>query len=97
MGNETGHGDCFRQSIEVVKTLDPSRPVHWERGNDVADVDSCMYPKVEWLEARGASGDLPPEPGKGIDYWGTKMTQGKCFFLCEYAHAMGNAIGNFQE
>ena len=97
LGNETGHGVCFSNAAAAVRAADPTRPVHWERGNDVADVDSCMYPKVEWLEARGASGDLPPEPGKGIDYWGTKMTQGKCFFLCEYAHAMGNAIGNFQE
>ena len=97
LGNETGHGVCFSNAAAAVRAADPTRPVHWERGCDVADVDSCMYPQVEWLERRGADGDLPPEPGKGIDCWGTKMTRGKCFFLCEYAHAMGNAIGNFAE
>ena len=29
MGNETGHGDCFRHAIAAVKKIDPSRPVHW--------------------------------------------------------------------
>ena len=78
MGNETGHGDGFRRAIKAVKKIDPTRPVHWERGNADADVDSAMYPTVEWLAQRGR--------------WGRKP-----FFLCEYAHAMGNAIGNLQE
>lgn len=77
LGNETGHGPNFVKAADAVKELDPTRPVHWERGNDVADVDSRMYPAVEWLEKRGK------EP--------------KVFFLCEYAHAMGNAVGNLQE
>ena len=98
MGNETGHGDCFRDAIAAVKRIDPSRPVHWERGNVDADVDSRMYPSVEWLDARGRAGDL------GIDTSAAdnkdksvSHTPGKAFFMCEYAHAMGNAIGNFAE
>ena len=78
MGNETGHGDGFRNAIKAVHELDATRPVHWERGNGDADVDSTMYPSVEWLDNRGKSGK-------------------KAFFMCEYAHAMGNAIGNFKE
>ena len=98
MGNETGHGDCFRHAIAAVKAIDPSRPVHWERGNPDADVDSRMYPEVGWLEKRGRFGDglsdaLDPRyPGDTMDH-----TKGKAFFLCEYAHAMGNALGNFAE
>ena len=78
MGNETGHGDGFRNAIKAVHQLDATRPVHWERGNADADVDSTMYPTVEWLESRGKSGK-------------------KAFFMCEYAHSMGNALGNFKE
>jgi len=102
MGNETGHGDCFRHAIAAVKRIDPSRPVHWEHGNADADVDSRMYPTVEWLEKRGQYGDsgtgsLNKEDG-GIGFADAgDHTAGKCAFLCEYAHAMGNAIGNFQE
>ncbi|MCR5414122.1 MAG: DUF4981 domain-containing protein [Kiritimatiellae bacterium] len=82
MGNETGHGDCFRHAIAAVKKIDATRPVHWERGNEDADIDSSMYPSVEWVEDRGKSGDKPG---------------GKPYIMCEYAHAMGNALGNFKE
>ena len=101
MGNETGHGDCFRHAIAAVKKVDPTRPVHWERGNPDADVDSRMYPTVEWLDGRGKLGDqgkasLKSENG-GVGFVDASQTAGKPFFMCEYAHAMGNAIGNFQE
>ena len=100
MGNETCHGDCFRHAIAAVKAIDPTRPVHWERGNVDADIDSKMYPSVEWLEERGKVGDGLAEVKD--DAWevqngNNRQTKGKCFFMCEYAHAMGNAIGNLQE
>ena len=101
MGNETGHGDGFRHAIAAVKAIDPTRPVHWERGNVDADVDSRMYPTVEWLEKRGKAGDgegeVPEDAWEASVGSGNRQTKGKCFFMCEYAHAMGNAIGNFAE
>ena len=99
MGNETGHGDCFRHAIEQVKALDPSRPVHWERGNPDADVDSAMYGSVDWLDKRGQYGDgllAKNFPQKVADP-NRRNSPNKAFFMCEYAHAMGNALGNFQE
>ena len=99
MGNETGTGDGFRKAIAAVKGIDPTRPVHWERGNPDADIDSTMYAPVDWLEQRGEFGDGTREAivheRKIKPDWA--HTKGKCFFMCEYAHAMGNAIGNFQE
>lgn len=79
LGNEAGPGSNFVATSKLVKSLDLSRPVHYERYNEVADVDSTMYPSVDWVrsEARRKS----PKP----------------FFLCEYAHAMGNAVGNLAE
>jgi len=101
MGNETGHGDCFRHAIASVKAIDPTRIVHWERGNEDADIDSGMYPAVEWVEKRGKLGDstagtLEGEGG-GLGFAISGHTAGKPYFMCEYAHAMGNAIGNFEE
>ena len=102
MGNETGHGDDFRKAIANVRALDPSRIIHWERGNADADIDSSMYPSVEWCEKRGKLGEAKTADklesaagGEGFAISG--HTAGKAFFSCEYAHAMGNAIGNFQE
>ena len=101
VGNETGHGDCFRHAIAEVKALDPSRPVHWERGNKDADIDGRMYPSVEWLETRGELGDGPeglPVPGRTANDTSPKdNSSGKAFFLTEYAHAMGNSMGNYAE
>ncbi len=78
LGNESGPGKNFKAALDGVKATDPTRPVHYERYNEIADVDSTMYPTVEWLIERGKNTKKP-------------------FFMCEYAHAMGNAIGNFQE
>ncbi len=101
MGNETGHGPCFTHAIAAVRKLDPTRPIHWERGNAEADVDSTMYPDVNWLEHRGQLGDQTEGTLKsadgGVGFCGSAHSAGKCFFLCEYAHAMGNAVGNFAE
>ena len=97
MGNETGHGDCFRHAIAAVKKIDPSRPVHWERGNKDADVDSTMYPSVEWVENRGKLGNEKPGATGMTEKYKTleaEHTAGKPFVMCEYAHAMGNAVGN---
>ena len=100
MGNETGHGVCFTNAIAQVKALDPSRPIHWERGNVDADVDSSMYPSVAWLEDRGKKGDAAPDEGVMADRYSrpeSRQSAGKAFWMCEYAHAMGNAMGNFKE
>ncbi|MBR2356253.1 MAG: DUF4981 domain-containing protein [Kiritimatiellae bacterium] len=101
LGNETGHGDCFRNAAAAVRAADPARPIHWERGNEDVDIDSTMYPSVEWLEKRGklgdaTSGSAESEAG-GAGYAIARHTAGKCMLMCEYAHAMGNAVGNLQE
>ncbi|MBQ3747395.1 MAG: beta-galactosidase, partial [Kiritimatiellae bacterium] len=82
VGNETKHGDCFRAAIAAVRKIDPSRPIHWERGAEDADMDAAMYLSVERVGELGAAHDAAHD---------------KPFFHTEYAHAMGNAIGNFQE
>ncbi len=79
LGNEAGGGVNFQASYNAVKALDKERPIHYEGMNEVADVESTMYPRVEWMDETGAK-DSP-----------------KPFIMCEYAHAMGNAVGNLQE
>lgn len=79
LGNEAGGGPNFEAAAQAIRDLDTSRPIHYERMNSVADIDSVMYPSVAALVGQGRS-DSP-----------------KPFIMCEYAHAMGNAIGNLQE
>ncbi|HEY3266564.1 MAG TPA: glycoside hydrolase family 2 TIM barrel-domain containing protein [Armatimonadota bacterium] len=79
LGNEAGSGVNFVAEAKAIRALDTSRPIHYERMNSVADVDSEMYPHVDRIIARGKANDAKP------------------YFMCEYAHAMGNSMGNFQE
>jgi beta-galactosidase len=79
MGNEAGGGINFAACRDAIKERDTERPVHYERNNEVADIESTMYPALDRLEQAGKKDD--PRP----------------FLMCEYAHAMGNAVGNLKE
>ena len=80
MGNECGGGENFVASKKAIQELD-DRLVHYEGMNEVADMDSRMYPNLPNMIQLDRNESLKDRP----------------FFLCEYAHAMGNAIGNLQE
>ena len=80
MGNESGGGENFVACKKAIQELD-DRLIHYEGMNEVADMDSRMYPNLPNMMALDKDERL----------------QGRPFFLCEYAHAMGNAIGNLQE
>ena len=81
LGNEAGPGDNFKASYEAIHAYDPSRPVQYERNNSIVDMGSNQYPSVNWVRA-AVKGDL------GIKY---------PFHISEYAHSMGNAVGNLQD
>jgi len=79
LGNEAGPGENFRHAADAIRAVDPSRPIHYERANQVADIDSNMYPPVEWVEEEARSPRAKP------------------YYLCEYGHSMGNAVGYLQD
>ena len=81
LGNEAGPGENFKVSYAAVHAYDPSRPVQYERNNDIVDMGSNQYPSVNWVRA-AVKGNL------GIKY---------PFHISEYAHSMGNAVGNLQD
>ncbi|KAB5344995.1 DUF4981 domain-containing protein [Bacteroides salyersiae] len=79
LGNEGGSGDNFLEVSKLVRRLDSTRLIHYEGKNEVADIDSHMYPSMERMAA--------------FD----QKESDKPYFLCEYAHAMGNAVGNLAQ
>lgn len=83
LGNESGFGPNIQAMADWVHANDPTRPVHYERTREPAAVDivSVMYPTVAFLELEGQNLAGDPRP----------------FFMCEYAHAMGNGPGNLKE
>ncbi len=85
LGNEAGNGDNFEYCYNAAAALD-SRPIHYE----------------------GTRADKPYGGSRFSDFY-SKMYPGmawmaentsnldKPMIICEYAHAMGNAIGNLRE
>ena len=78
LGNEAGPGDNFKAAYEAIRQFDKSRPVQYERNNDIVDMGSNQYPSVSWVQFAAAGGKGPKYP----------------FQISEYAHSMGNAGGN---
>lgn len=87
MGNESGNGKNFQTAEKAIKKLDNTRPTHYEGNSSYCDVTSSMYPSVEWLENVGKERLHKAQKGEAV----------KSHVVCEYAHAMGNSIGNFKE
>lgn len=81
LGNEGGPGDNFKAGYAAIKDFDTSRPVQYERNNHIVDMGSNQYPSVELTKAI-ASGKL-----ENTVY---------PFHISEYAHSMGNAVGDLK-
>jgi len=78
MGNEAGDGTNFEAASEWIHRRDPSRPVHYERAGLKPHTDIYCP-----MYAR-----IP----RMIRY--AEKPQDRPLILCEYAHAMGNSVGN---
>jgi beta-galactosidase len=81
MGNEAGFGTNFEACSAWIHRRDPSRPVHYER--------AWRRPQVDIVSV------MYPRVS-WLEEYGQNFTD-RPFIMCEYAHAMGNAVGNLQE
>ncbi|EPK1352345.1 glycoside hydrolase family 2 TIM barrel-domain containing protein, partial [Klebsiella pneumoniae] len=77
-----------------LKRNDPSRPVQYEGGGadtTATDIICPMYARVERDQP------IPAVPKWGIKKWISLPGEQRPLILCEYAHAMGNSLGNFAD
>ncbi|MWV58712.1 glycoside hydrolase family 2 TIM barrel-domain containing protein [Rathayibacter sp. VKM Ac-2754] len=98
LANESWVGEAFDELERVVRSLDPSRPIHYERDPSFrnSDFSSAMYPALEALEAIAERREPAPEgvvAGSPDDARRRRLP----FVLCEYGHAMGNGPGSLDE
>ncbi|MHA2287395.1 MAG: glycoside hydrolase family 2 TIM barrel-domain containing protein [Promethearchaeota archaeon] len=93
LGNEAGMGDNFKIMKEETLKIDKTRPIHYEGdyNQEIVDIISSMYLSPKQLE-RNVKKNKAGHKGMRI-----KLSGPKPYVLCEYAHAMGNSLGNFQE
>lgn len=107
LGNESGFGSNFVRMKEAMRLLDNTRPFHYEGDNtfQTSDVLSMMYPDPATVARYGRREDI-----KAASPFETLMMKmmvkrypraadyaDKPVLLCEYAHCLGNSLGNLQE
>ncbi len=81
LGNEAGDGDNFTACYQWMKANDGTRPVQYERARGGANTDIHCPMYVSPAECEAIC----------------LRKEGKPLIQCEYAHAMGNSVGNFKE
>ncbi|MDQ0888991.1 beta-galactosidase/beta-glucuronidase [Paenibacillus sp. V4I9] len=81
LGNESGYGPNHDTMAEWVRQADPTRPIHYERAKDAPIVDIVSCMYPSLAALIEEGEKSDPRP----------------FLMCEFAHAMGNSVGNLKE
>ncbi len=87
MGNEAGDGHNFLNGYKWIKGRDVTRPVQYERAEHFTNAPErhtdIWCPMYPKIEY--------------LEQYAQDKTQDRPLIMCEYAHAMGNSTGNFQD
>ncbi|NLA04362.1 MAG: DUF4981 domain-containing protein, partial [Firmicutes bacterium] len=103
LGNEAGYGENFRRMKRAAQQIDRTRPFHYEGDHvlDISDFFSLMYATPRTVDKIGRGQPVRAGYLETNNLLGRRITpkqyRGKPFVLCEYAHAMGNSLGNFHK
>ena len=81
LGNEAGEGEIFRKMYQWLKTKDTTRPVQYEPARK-EDYTDIFCP-------------MYPRPESLVEYGSNEPDRPA--IMIEYAHAMGNSVGNLQD
>jgi beta-galactosidase len=81
LGNEAGDGVNFEATYKWIKQRDPGRPVQYEPARLASHTD--IYAPMYARIARLIAYASKPES--------------RPLIMCEYAHSMGNSVGNLQD
>jgi len=81
LGNEAGDGSNFAATSSWIRKNDPSRPVHYEQAGTGPHTDVVCWMYPSIERITRYARGRPSRP----------------LILCEYAHAMGNSVGNLQD
>lgn len=82
LGNECGDGSIFRNGYHRLKETDPTRLVQFEQAGTQAHTDIYCPMYMRMDKIRN---------------YALSNDVYRPLILCEYAHAMGNSLGNFQD
>ena len=82
LGNESGNGKAFFDTYDWAKGRDKSRPVQYEQAHQRDRNTDIFCPMYPSWES------MKRDAARDLE---------KPYIMCEYAHAMGNSMGNMQE
>ncbi len=85
VGNESGHGDNHRAMTEWLRKKDTTRLVHAEDASREGILDTTDVYSLMYTEV------------DKVEEYANDESLKQPFFLCEYAHAMGNSPGGMKE
>lgn len=111
MGNESGYGPNFAAISAWLKDFDPTRPIHYEGAQGVdgspdpytVDVISRFYTRVQQEYLNPGIAEGADEERAENARWerllsiAKRTNDNRPVMTSEYAHSMGNALGNFKE
>ncbi len=86
MGNESGWGKNFDSMYKAIKQIDPTRPIHYESKNPA-------YANV--LSRYDIISTMYPSIENILELMNQDAS--RPVIICEYAHSMGNSLGNFRK
>ncbi|AQQ09946.1 Beta-galactosidase [Sedimentisphaera cyanobacteriorum] len=81
MGNEAGDGINFEKASAWIKQRDDSRPIHYEQAHQKPHTDIVCPMYSRIHQLKEYAENNDDRP----------------LIMCEYAHAMGNSVGNLQD
>jgi len=87
LGNEAGDGQNFVDNYKWIKSRDNTRPVQYERAGK--STNTPEHHTDIWCNMYARIEELETYALDGESY--------RPMILCEYAHAMGNSVGNLQD
>ncbi len=86
LGNESGMGENFKAMADFIRLADPTRPIHYEGRKDY---------QPSSLNSFDIMSVMYPATKDMIEL--VKKDKTRPLILCEYAHGMGNSLGNLKE
>lgn len=85
LGNESGMGENFEYMAEIIRLADSSRPIHYEGRKNYTPTSLSSFDIISVMY---------PSTQDMIEL--VRKDKSRPLIICEYAHGMGNSIGNLQ-
>lgn len=99
LGNESGVGKAFKVCRKTALALDNTRLIHYEPMHQVTDVLSQMYTSQSQMQNIADNKSMIHSRAIWNNAMGNRLSskdyKDKPYIQCEYAHCMGNSLGNF--